>query len=84
MPRMPILTLYLALLAAAFVSGFFYGHNLSGRQALQSALAAYNMRQKVDRNVEKMDNIELCHALGGLRADCRAVLRRVGGAAKAE
>jgi len=71
------------LIIAAFLSGFFYGRGQGKTAALQNAVADYRLRGEENRHAEEMDFISLCVALGGVRRDCAAALRRLGAAAKA-
>lgn len=74
--------LYGFLVAAAFLSGFFYGRSAAGRQDFKNAVIAFQMRERINHAVDKSDAVELCAALGGVRAHCAAKLRGLGKSAE--
>jgi len=79
--RMLIASIVLAMVGTAFLSGFFYGRNLKREQEWQQTIKTFYERQKIDEITFKLDNRELCVALGGLRERCAELLRRLDKAA---
>jgi len=76
--------LALAIVSAAFISGFFYGKNSGRDKLLQKTIAALYDREKINEATFKLDDIGLCVALGGVPDDCTRFLRRLGKAATGE
>lgn|GEM_PF-1859737 len=74
----------LIIACAAFACGFFYGQATGKKHNLQQAIAAFAAREEINHAVDKVDAVDLCLALGGVRETCRSALRRVGEAAKSE
>jgi len=62
-------------LAAAFVSGFFYGRLSGHGEQLKSTVAAFQNRERIDNEIENLDAINLCLALGGLPDKCASIVR---------
>ena len=66
--------LYALLLSAAFTSGFFYGRSSGRNDALKAAVTAFQNREKINHDVSKLGDIDLCVALGGMRDECEELM----------
>lgn len=85
---MIVARLYMALGALALIGalmGFAYvkGRTDGRVQQLQSAVKAYEKREKIDGSVEDLSRFDLCLQLGGVPAEC-AQLRGLAKAAPGE
>jgi len=76
--------LALTIVAAAFISGFFYGKQSHRDKELRQTIEALHEREKINETIHKLDDVGLCVGLGGLRNDCARLLRRLGEAAAGE
>ena len=65
------------ILAAAFLSGFFYGRSAGRTAALESAVIAYQNRERIDHETDNLSPVDLCIAVGGLPDECTTLLRGV-------
>jgi len=59
----------------AFTTGYFSGRQHGREAALKAAVQAYQTRNRIDENVQNMDGVALCMALGGLRGQCADLMR---------
>jgi len=76
--------LALIVVSAAYVSGFFYGKKSNEYKELKNKVEALNKREKINEEMQNLDDVGLCLALGGLPDICAKQLRRLGEAAAGE
>jgi len=69
--------IYVLFLSAAFASGFFYGCESGRKKAFQSAVIAFQKREKIDNDISKLGSVELCIGLGGVPNECTSFMRRL-------
>jgi len=68
----------------SFTGGFVQGQKAGREATLKAAVKAYQQREKINENVQNMDGVALCMALGGLRGQCADLLRGVHKTAESE
>jgi len=71
------LTLAALMVLMVAVMGYFYGRQLSHEAALKAAVNAYQTRERINDETDKMDFIDLCLALGGVQHTCADSLLRL-------
>jgi len=69
--------LYVVGLSLIFASGYLAGRQHGRVVTLQAAVQAYQMREKVNHEINNMDDIALCHAIGGLPDECADLMQRL-------
>lgn len=69
------LCIIIALLAALFLSGYFFGRVAMREAALRSAIDALATRGNINHDTEELNSTDLCLALGGLRSECTGLMR---------
>lgn len=69
------LGMIIAILAAFFLSGYFFGRVAIREAALQSAIDALITRGNINHDTEELNSADLCLALGGLRSECTGLMR---------
>ena len=74
----------LALVAALWAVAYTQGRGSIIQQQIENALKAWETRNGIETNVERLDHLDLCIQLGGLRRDCIAELRRLDEATRSE
>jgi len=60
-----------------FSLGFIQGRNHGREATLKAAVAAYQTREKINEDVQSLDPVALCRALGGMPDECAALMRRM-------
>ncbi|RCL03038.1 MAG: hypothetical protein JSC189_000448 [Candidatus Tokpelaia sp. JSC189] len=66
--------LIISCLAVGFASGFFHGQRIGRKVALKGAVIAYQKRERINGDVSKLNDIDLCIALGGLPDECASLV----------
>ncbi|RCL02574.1 MAG: hypothetical protein JSC188_000091 [Candidatus Tokpelaia sp. JSC188] len=75
---------YVLLLFISFATGFLCGQRLDHKSTLQSAVVSYQKREKINGDVSKLSDIDLCIALGGLSDKCAFIVQRLDEATKSK
>jgi len=70
-----------AVVMVAFTSGYFTGRNHGREATLKAAVQAYQTREKINEDVQSLDPVALCRALGGMPDECAALMRGLDKAA---
>jgi len=65
------------LLGLAFTGGFIQGKQSGREAALKAAVAAYQTRERINHETDKLNPRALCLALGGLPHECADLMRGV-------
>jgi len=65
----------LAVLIAAFSTGYMAGRNHGRVATLEAAVKAHQTRERINHETENMDATALCLALGGLPIECTDIMR---------
>jgi len=69
--------LALAIVSAAYLSGFFYGKKSRSDKEMQQRIEAFYAREQINEDTQKLDDVGLCVALGGLSDACASLMRRL-------
>jgi len=67
--------LSVAGLVLIFTSGYLVGRQHGRVATLQAAVQAYQIREKVNHEIDNMDDIALCRAVGGMQHECADLMR---------
>jgi len=64
------ITLAALMVLVVAATGYFYGRQSGHEAALKAAVNAYQTRERINDETDKMDFITLCLALGGMQHTC--------------
>jgi len=64
-------------LALIFTSGYLAGRQHGRVATLQAAVQAYQLREKINHEVDNLDPVALCRALSGMSNECADIMFRL-------
>ena len=79
-----IIAVFLALMIAAALSGFFIGRNTEKANQLRADNAAFQTSHEVENEVETLSPYHRCLAVGGLPDECKVLMRGLDKTAKGQ
>lgn len=74
----------MGLLGALWLTAWKQGRDSILQQQLERAVEAWETRNEIETDIDRLDDIQLCLELGGMRKQCRDELRGLGKATEAE
>ncbi|MEH6728775.1 MAG: hypothetical protein V7703_21735 [Hyphomicrobiales bacterium] len=73
-----------ALIGTLWVMAFTQGRDSNLQKQLERAVKAWETRNEIETDIDRLDDVQLCIELGGVRKQCSDELRGLGKAAEAE
>lgn len=74
----------IGILAGTYTLGFLYGQASGRESALARAVVSFQNREKINHEIESLDSVGLCIALGGLPDECATLMRGVAETAESK
>lgn len=72
--QLQIIAIIVTLLSV-YGLGFLYGRESGRKKALENAIIAFQKREKINDDISKLGDVDLCIALGGLPDECGSLMR---------